>query len=220
MPNYPILLPAIRVKQPLGVFYAASIPVGVLLATTYSEKVRALPTVDGTYYVDGAQRLQDPKRLDAIAKFINREDSAFPNSIILAPNYREDGRIEGDSDDEATEVEEELRRWSIEVEPTPPGVGDVPVKYWLRIPSPEKIAAVIDGQHRLFAFAKADVAHLDDELLCAVYLDLPKPLQAQIFATINSTQKPVSKNLTYELFGYNVEMSLRRIGPRKSLPCS
>jgi len=37
-----------------------------------------------------------------------------------------------------------------------------------------------------------------------VFIDLPKPFQAQLFATINSTQKPVDKSLTYELFGYNV----------------
>ena len=43
------------------------------------------------------------------------------------------------------------------------------------------------------------------QLICSVFLDLPKPYQAQLFATINSTQKPVDKSLTYELFGYNVE---------------
>ena len=42
------------------------------------------------------------------------------------------------------------------------------------------------------------------DLLCSVFLDLPKPLQAQVFATINSTQKRVSRSLTYELFGYNI----------------
>jgi DGQHR domain-containing protein len=42
------------------------------------------------------------------------------------------------------------------------------------------------------------------QLICAVFLDLPKPLQAQLFATINSTQKPVDRSLTFELFGYNV----------------
>jgi DNA phosphorothioation-associated DGQHR protein 1 len=41
--------------------------------------------------------------------------------------------------------------------------------------------------------------------MCSIYLDLPKPYQAQLFATINSTQKRVDKSLTYELFGYNVE---------------
>lgn len=77
--------------------------------------------------------------------------------------------------------------------------------YRLTIPTNETLAAVIDGQHRLFAFAKADAdKRLDIQLICAVFLDLPKPLQAQLFATINSTQKAVDRSLTFELFGYNV----------------
>lgn len=43
------------------------------------------------------------------------------------------------------------------------------------------------------------------ELICSVFLGLPKPFQAQLFATINSTQKAVDKSQTYELFGYNLE---------------
>lgn len=42
------------------------------------------------------------------------------------------------------------------------------------------------------------------QLLCSIYLDLPKAYQADLFATINSTQKPVDKSLTYELYGYNI----------------
>jgi hypothetical protein len=41
------------------------------------------------------------------------------------------------------------------------------------------------------------------QLICSIFFELPKPYQAQLFATINSTQKPVDKSLTYELFGYN-----------------
>jgi DNA phosphorothioation-associated DGQHR protein 1 len=66
------------------------------------------------------------------------------------------------------------------------------------------LAAIIDGQHRLFAFAKAMPQRLDMKLICSIFLDLPKPYQAQLFATINSTQKRVDKSLTYELFGYNL----------------
>jgi DNA phosphorothioation-associated DGQHR protein 1 len=43
------------------------------------------------------------------------------------------------------------------------------------------------------------------DMICAIYLDLPKPFQAQIFATINSNQKRVDKSLTYEMFGYNID---------------
>ena len=206
MTNYPIRVPAIRVQQPLGIFYAAAIPVEVLLQTTYSEKVRAIRVSDETYEVDGGQRLQKPSRLDEIAKYINREDSNFPNSIILAANYRKDGQIQGDDPDESIELREEPLRWRIiseKHEQNEP--GEKATRFLLEIPSDAQLAAVIDGQHRLYAFAKAQKKHLRDEMLCAVFIDLPKPLQAQIFAIINSTQKPVSKSLTYELFGYNVD---------------
>src|SRR5690606_26453257 len=73
------------------------------------------------------------------------------------------------------------------------------------IPSAKKLAAVIDGQHRLFGFVDAKPERLTMNLLCSVFLDLPKPFQAQLFATINSTQKRVDKSLTYELFGYNID---------------
>ena len=40
---------------------------------------------------------------------------------------------------------------------------------------------------------------------CAVFIDLPSPQQASIFATINFNQRPVNKSQTYELFGYNLD---------------
>jgi DGQHR domain-containing protein len=66
--------------------------------------------------------------------------------------------------------------------------------YTLEIPTPAKLGAIVDGQHRLFAFVQTkEPARLNMELLCSIYLDLPKPFQAQLFATINLTQKPVDK---------------------------
>lgn len=191
MVTFPFVVPALQVDQPLGMYYVAVLPAGVLLETCYSDRLRAISATDGTgYKLDGTQRGLDPERLADIARYISRSDSAFPNSIILAANFREnDGTVE----------EEPSKRWSIQEE--------APDRFSLIIPSPEKLAAVIDGQHRLFAFALADSAQnprLDTKLICSILLDLPKPFQAQLFATINSTQKPVPKSLTYELFGYNI----------------
>jgi len=42
------------------------------------------------------------------------------------------------------------------------------------------------------------------DLICSIYFDLPSSLQAFLFATINSTQKPVDKSLAYQLFGYEL----------------
>jgi len=130
------------------------------------------------------------RRLKQIGQFIDSTSASFPNSIILAANYRaDDGLIE----------EEGNNKWSLSIDKN--GLTGT-----LVIPTHLKLAPIIDGQHRLFGFnyAKAQ-GTLDMPVLCAIFFDLPKPYQAFLFATINANQRPVSKSLTYELFGYNVE---------------
>lgn len=196
--KYPYRTPALRIDQPLGVFYVASLPASLLLDVAYSDTLKAMTSEDGIgYELAGNQRLLQEKRFPAIAEYINTNDSAFPNSIILSANFNEkDGQLLSEDANEQGEIQGELR-WKVE--------DNKDGTYTLIIPSAEKLAAVVDGQHRLFAFAKADSKRLSMGLLCSVYLDLPKPFQAQLFARINSTQKRVDKSLTYELFGYNLE---------------
>lgn len=194
---------ALRVEQPLGVFYAAVIPARQLLDVAFTDLTSAQARADGRGYdIDGTQRFRQDKRLDEIAAYLKRADASIPNSIILAANFRqEDGLIEQDDGGEDEEQNAApSRRWSLELRDD--GC------YELVIPTKAKLAAVIDGQHRLFAFARASdetSEPLSMELLCSIYVDLPKPWQASLFATVNSTQKRVDKSLTYELFGYNVE---------------
>lgn len=200
MLTFPIEVKALRVEQPIGVYYVAVLQARVLLEVAFSDVLSATLREGEDYYdLDGTQRQINPKRLQMIADYINRPDAAFPNSVIIAANFRkEDGLIEDDDLElEGEHFEAVGRRWCVE---------DHDDGYsTLRIPTKEKLAAIIDGQHRLFAFVKADSRRLDMNLICSVFLDLPKPYQAQLFATINSTQKPVDKSLTYELFGYNVD---------------
>lgn len=197
---FPMEVHALRVEQPIGVYYVAILQARVLLEVAFSDVLSATLRDGEDYYdLDGTQRLMNPKRLQLIAEYINRPDAAFPNSIIIAANFRkEDGLIEDDElEIEQGHPEATGRRWSVEE-------GDDGY-CTLRIPTKEKLAAIIDGQHRLFAFVSARPQRLDMNLICSIFLDLPKPYQAQLFATINSTQKPVDKSLTYELFGYNIE---------------
>lgn len=197
--KFPLRVPALRVRQPMGEYFVVVLPADVLLQVAYSDRLSASISADGqSYELEGTQRLLQPKRLNAIADYINRSDAAFPNTIIVAANFRRDnGLIEGEDADDEFLQDSEAKRWSIDG-----GENEV---CWLNIPTGEKLAAVIDGQHRLFAFAEAREMRYEMPLICSVFLDLPKPYQAQLFATINSTQKPVDKSLTYELFGYNVE---------------
>ena len=209
MIEYPYTAPALRVEQPIGTFYVTVLPADLLLQVASSDVMSAAMSPDGVGYVlTGTQRLVQDKRLVQIADYIDRIDSAFPNSIILAANYNREFGLDLD---ELEAMEEEEREAAVAAAPAADvskswTVDEKPDGcYQIVIPSADKLAAIIDGQHRLFAFAKANPAsRLDMQLICAVFIDLPKAIQAQIFATINSTQKPVDRSLTYELFGYNV----------------
>lgn len=178
-------LPALRVKQPLGDFYVISIKANKLLDISFSEPLKY---IDSSGNVQGSQRPKDEKRLKEIAKYIDSVEMAFPNSIILAANYTQSGTI----------LKDQEKRWRIE---------ENECGYKLIIPTEIKLAAVIDGQHRLnaFGFVSKEERFNDLELVCSVYFDLPNSYQAFLFATINSNQKRVDRSLALEQFGYNVE---------------
>lgn len=214
--QFPITVPALKVTQPMGDFFAVSLPAELLLEVCFSDRMRAEKTLLG-YELKGTQRDKKDSRLQQIAEYIDREDSAFPNAIILAANFHTSGFtidefLELNSDDDSSLNKNELdveknklsnARWAID------HIADDKnsFNYTLTIPSKEKLAAVIDGQHRLFSFTSnylKNPERLEMHLLCSIYLDLPKAYQADLFATINSTQKPVDKSLTYELYGYNI----------------
>ncbi len=192
-----IIRPAIRVEQPLGTFYAFSLRADILNQITYSLPAEIRGRLDleqadskGGYSIFGSQRVEKKTRLQEIASFIQTTDATFPNAIILAANYSKEGLY----------VEEASQQWRVEDR----GEG-----FWsLSIPQGAfSQASIIDGQHRLHAFE-----HLPDgapqremELLCVVFLELPTPFHAYVFATINFNQKKVDRGLAYELFGFDVD---------------
>ena len=182
-------VPAIRVEQPLGVFYATAIRARDLLTVCYSDRLRAVEEGD-TYSLRGSQRLLIEDRLKEIGRYIGTTEAAFPNSVILAANYEEEERLL---------VSDPARKWGIEFDSVRGNFVE------LIIPTNERLAAIIDGQHRLFGFTRARTQRLDMFILCSVFLDLPRPYQAYLFATVNSTQKRVDRSQTYELFGYNLD---------------
>jgi DNA phosphorothioation-associated DGQHR protein 1 len=183
--NY-LELNALKVKQPLGDFYVVSISAEKLLEVAFSEPLKY---IDSKGNVQGSQRVRDEKRLKEIASYIETVEMAFPNSIILSANYNQFGILK----------EDDLDRWRINTN------EDGSIK--LIIPRKVKLAAIIDGQHRLnaFDFVKDRSKLKDIELLCSVYFDLPNSYQAFLFATINSNQKKVDRSLALEQFGYNVD---------------
>lgn len=174
---------AIKVVQPLGEFYIAKIKARDLLKISTSSVAR----YDKEGNLKGNQRPLDSKRLRAIANFIMSDEMSFPTSILIAANIDQEGKM----------VESIDSRWNIQR-------TDLPDVYTLIIPN--KVSSlVIDGQHRLNAFNFAEESCKDIELVCSIFIDLPNPYQAYLFATINGNQKRVDKSLALELFGFDVE---------------
>lgn len=174
---------AIKVVQPLGEFYISKIKAGDLLKISTSSVAR----YDKDGNLRGNQRPLNEKRLKAIANFIMSDEMSFPTSILIAANIDKDGRI----------IEDIGHRWDVRQTSFP----DI---YNLIIPD-EVSSLVIDGQHRLNAFKYTDANCLDIELVCSIFVDLPNPYQAYLFATINGNQKRVDKSLALELFGFDVD---------------
>ena len=177
---------ALRVEQPLGTFFVISIPADKLLEVCYSDKAEA--NEDG-FGITGTQRKEDEKRQAEISEYIRSKEAAFPNSIILGANYSESGEY----------IESEIA-WKIE--------NLEGGAYKLTIPTNEKLASIIDGQHRLRSFRRIGLeGRKSFELLCSVYIDLPVPYHAYLFSTINFNQKKVDRSLAYNLFGFDIDAS-------------
>ena len=183
-------IPAIAVSQPIGDFFLCSIPAEVLLKVTYS--IPARMTRDGGMFsgIFGNQRAKSKARHKQIGEYIDENISSFPNTIILSANYQEDGSY----------VEDESLRWHAAKENN--GF------FILTIPAIERLASIIDGQHRLEGFKYINKPErLKMGIPCAVFINLPRDYQARIFATININQKRVDKSLAYQLFGYDLNES-------------
>ncbi|CAD0224632.1 DGQHR domain-containing protein [Chryseobacterium sp. JV274] len=170
----------LEIKQPLGTFYVFKISAFELLQIVESEPYY-LSLEGGKFRNEGIQRRFDEGRGREISKFLKSSESALPNSIIIAGNTRNLPEDE---------------QWKI--------ISDSNENY-LEIPKLQVNGTVIDGQHRLFSFKHLDVDEQKNyELICTLYLDLPNPYQAYIFATINMNQRKVDKSLAYELYGYDL----------------
>jgi len=172
--------PALKVTQKFGDFYVIVMKAKDLLSVASPNTYRRLGDRD-----IGHQREANLKRLQSIKKYIESNECAFPNSIILAANYDVDGYVD---DGENREL------WKLSDDSQPDVI----------VPFNGAKAAIIDGQHRVLGFSESSSVDQEMELICSVYFDLPSSFQAYLFATINSNQKRVSKSLEYELFGYEL----------------
>ncbi|MDD5703540.1 MAG: DGQHR domain-containing protein [Dehalococcoidales bacterium] len=207
MNNEFISRPAILVKQPLGHFFVFTLDAETLNSITYSLPAEVRVRLEQEqfdkgrgYSIFGSQRKESKSRLEEISKFIQTSDATFPNSIILATNYDQDG----------LPITDPKRRW---------GYIENAGLYTIEIPKTGASASIIDGQHRLHAFdlLPSDSQRRQMELLCVAFFELPPPYHAYIFSTINFNQKKVDRSLAYELFGFDPDLKDAQFWPPETL---
>jgi len=174
-----ISVPFIKVTQPIGSFYIASMDFRDVLEIAKAD-VRTLDK-DGTFdnYL-GIQRKVSKKRQNEIASYCSTIDATFPTSVILSiqsldENGLDNGNIRFEN-------------------------GKMIIK------KAENVASILDGQHRLEGMKNAlmELENTKFELNVTIFVDVDIDQQAQIFSVINKAQTKVNKSLVYDLYEYSV----------------
>ena len=150
------------------------------------EAEKIINTINISNSDQGIQRVLQIKRLKEIAEYTRMHKGILPGNLIVSIN----NKFNWDSDDEFRIYEEDgFELISSRVE----GIFELVIY-------PEMIDAfIVDGQHRLASFSYAKEIIDSFELPITIFLDLKTPVQAELFARINGTQKPVKKSLLYDL---------------------
>jgi len=177
---YEIELPCVRVSQPIGDFYVASIDSAQLREITYYDVRTMVQGREVDEYL-GIQRQVNPKRVKEIGKYVNTIDACFPTAVILAI----DGRCA--SYDEGTRV---LKLKNV-------------IEDGNRVVDRTQIARVLDGQHRIEGLFHLEPGHPPFEINVSIFIEMDIESQAYIFSVVNLAQTKVSKSLVYDLFEYS-----------------
>lgn len=119
------------------------------------------------------QRMLEPTKLKSISEYIDSQESLpFANSIII--NFNE--KINFDLSSNREDIKNGM----------------------LRLPRRYGSAWVIDGQHRLFGYAKSE-RRKNDLIPVIAFENISNSEQARLFVDINQNQKKVSANLLWDL---------------------
>lgn len=184
---YVLKLPCVRVSQPIGDFYIASIDSAELIQITFAD-VREMVANDVDEFL-GIQRKVNPKRVRDIGEYVNTVDACFPSAVILAipgrcASYDEDTRTLILTSDLDAEDGNTINRL--------------------------EIARVLDGQHRIEGLQHLAPGHPPFEVNVSIFIEMDIESQAYLFSVVNLQQTKVSKSLVYDLFGYSKARSPQR----------
>lgn len=182
-----IAFPVIKVSQPIGEFFIGRISAKDLVRISYSDVRRIEGEQRDVEKYLGIQRPLDKSRVKKIKQYIQSPDASFPTGIVLAVDqhcaeYDESGMMI-------------LKPFDSEFPET-------------LIPL-DKVAKVLDGQHRIAAFMTEqgifdfDMSDISNtfQFNVVIFIGLDIDEQANIFATVNLAQTKVNKSLVYDLEG-------------------
>lgn len=176
---YSISLHCVKVRQPIGDFFIASIDSAQLIEITFSDVRKLSGDREMDNYL-GIQREVNPKRVKEIGKYVNTVDACFPTAVILA--------IPG----ECAAYDEKSGTLTLSA------VLDGEQRF-----DRTQIARVLDGQHRIEGLRDLAPNHPPFELNVSIFIDMDIEDQAYLFSVVNLAQTKVSKSLVYDLFEYS-----------------
>lgn len=180
--------PSMRVTQPIGEFFVASMDANDLADISFSD-MRRMEGTDGLRAIErylGIQRPLKKNRVKEIRDYIvNNRDATFPTAIILAV------------DEKCAEFDETTGMLSLyPYEPEDDDSDSIPY---------HKIAKILDGQHRIAGFFVGDGSSRQFDfdrifnINVSIFIGIDLSEQAKIFATVNLAQTKVNKSLVYDL---------------------
>ena len=183
-----LVLNVLKVHQPIGEFYIASVNYKDLLEICFFD-IRQ-HEMSGTIekYI-GIQRRLNQSRIDEISKFVQLPDASFPTSIIIAIDEQ---FVEGTN----------LNGKNIIKISNKPFLEDYdPIIF-------KNLARVLDGQHRLAGLEKSELEKF--EVTVSIFVGMDISDQSSIFANVNLSQTKVNPSLAYDLQEYNKYFHLNK----------
>lgn len=181
-----IELSVLRVSQPIGEFFIASMPAEILVQISYADVRRLVDAQRDVEMYLGIQRPVSPNRIKNIREYVNSPDATFPTAVILAV------------DEKCAIYDEERGKLILESYNPEDEIDDAPIPY-------NKIAKVLDGQHRIAGFIDEsnnynfDFRERKFDINVAIFVGADISEQANIFATVNLAQTKVNRSLAYDL---------------------
>lgn len=199
--NKVLTVKCLKIIQPVGEFYIASFNARDLIDIAYAD-VRTLEENKNNNGLDsyiGQQRKPDPKRIKQIAEYVKNVDACFPTGIIIS------------IEPECVEYDEDTS--TLILHETQDESGNIIIPY-------EKIAKIIDGQHRLMGLKYAydnpglfsqEFNQSIFELNVSIFIGFDVAEQAMIFATVNLAQTKVNSSLVNDLYDFTKERSPQKL---------